>query len=89
MALPLDDAIEAVLAACERLGAETVDSTEALGRVLADAVVAPLPIPPFPNSAMDGYAVRASDTARAPVTLPVSGDARAGLPLGETLAAGT
>src|SRR6185295_15958492 len=40
---------------------ETVDLTHADGRVLAAAIAAPLPLPPFTNSAVDGYAVRSSD----------------------------
>ncbi|KQU87745.1 molybdopterin biosynthesis protein MoeA [Mesorhizobium sp. Root102] len=60
--LPVDDAM-ALLAA--RLGA--VEGTEALslvlsdGRVLAQDIVAPLPLPPFTNSAVDGYALRGTD----------------------------
>jgi molybdopterin molybdotransferase len=55
---------------------------EALGTVLAEPVSAPVPLPPFDNSAMDGYAVVAADIAVAteadPVTLPVVGDIVAG-----------
>src|ERR1700761_4881069 len=55
---------------------------EALGLVLADDVVAQLALPVFDNSAMDGYAVRAEDTAAAtpenPVVLPVAEDIPAG-----------
>src|ERR1044071_9775644 len=40
---------------------ETVDLKNADGRVLAAAIAAPLPLPPFTNSAVDGYAVRSSD----------------------------
>lgn len=51
---------------------------QAQGLVLADDVVAPLPLPVFDNSAMDGYAVRAEDTvgasAQHPVVLPVAED---------------
>jgi molybdopterin molybdotransferase len=46
--------------------------------VLADDVHSPLDLPPFDNSAMDGYAVRAQDTASAPVTLRVVDDIPAG-----------
>ncbi|MBE1533942.1 molybdotransferase-like divisome protein Glp [Actinomadura algeriensis] len=57
---------------------------EARGTVLAAPVSAPVPLPPFDNSAMDGYAVVASDVAGAteadPVTLPVVGDVVAGDP---------
>ena len=55
---------------------------EAEGGVLAEDVLADTPLPPFDNSAMDGYAVRAADlagaTAEAPVTLPVRGEIAAG-----------
>src|SRR3954468_22295811 len=57
---------------------------EAQGTVLAEPVTAPVPLPPFDNSAMDGYAVVAADIAGAteaePVTLPVIGDIVAGDP---------
>jgi molybdopterin molybdotransferase len=52
---------------------------DCLGLVLAQDVVAPIPLPPFDNSAMDGYAVRAADVADAPVELPVAQDIPAGL----------
>jgi molybdopterin molybdotransferase len=55
---------------------------EAEGGVLAEDVLADTPLPPFDNSAMDGYAVRAADlagaTAQAPVRLPVRGEIAAG-----------
>ena len=55
---------------------------EAQGGVLAEPVEAPVPLPPFDNSAMDGYAVVAADVAEAtesdPVALPVIGDIAAG-----------
>jgi molybdopterin molybdotransferase len=56
--------------------------TEARGLVLAEDVFAPLSLPVFDNSAMDGYAVRAEDTSTAtaedPVVLPVAEDIPAG-----------
>ncbi|WP_099184543.1 gephyrin-like molybdotransferase Glp [Mycobacterium kansasii] len=62
--------------------AVTVALSEAQGLVLAADVIAPLSLPVFDNSAMDGYAVRAEDTAGAtaehPVTLPVAEDIPAG-----------
>ena len=65
----------------------------ALGLVLADDVVAPLSLPGFDNSAMDGYAVLATDVAPAgentPVRLPVAEDIPAGRTDIPTLAAGT
>ncbi|MBI2702550.1 MULTISPECIES: gephyrin-like molybdotransferase Glp [Mycobacterium] len=71
----------------------TVALADALGLVLADDVVAPLSLPVFDNSAMDGYAVRAEDTAAAtperPVTLPVAEDIPAGRTDQLTLEPGT
>ncbi|MCQ4362655.1 molybdopterin molybdotransferase MoeA [Mycobacterium gordonae] len=73
--------------------AVTVALADALGLVLADDVVAPLSLPVFDNSAMDGYAVRAEDTAAAtperPVTLPVAEDIPAGRTDQLTLEPGT
>ena len=53
---------------------------EAAGRVLAGPVSSRVSIPPFANSAMDGYAVRQADVVRAPVTLRVVGEVAAGSP---------
>jgi molybdopterin molybdotransferase len=70
-----------------------VGLAEAEGRVLADDVAAPLSLPVFDNSAMDGYAVRAEDVAgadnRNPVKLPVAQDIPAGRTDPLTLAPGT
>jgi len=61
---------------------ETVPIGEALGRILAEPVVAATSLPPWDNSAMDGYAVRAADVAGAtevePVRLVVVGEVAAG-----------
>jgi molybdopterin molybdotransferase len=51
---------------------------EALGMVTATQVVAPVDVPPFRNSAMDGYALRATDTEQAPIRLRVVGLVAAG-----------
>lgn len=74
------DALQRVLADARPLPAETVSLDEALGRVLTDDVVALRTQPPAALSAMDGYAVRASDVARFPVTLKVIGEVAAGRP---------
>ncbi len=55
-----------------------VSITEADGAVLADAVVAAEDVPPFANSAVDGYAVRSADVVGAPVRLRVVGEVAAG-----------
>jgi molybdopterin molybdotransferase len=51
---------------------------DCLGLALAEDLVTPISLPPFDNSAMDGYAVRAADIAGAPVELPVAADIPAG-----------
>jgi molybdopterin molybdotransferase len=60
------------------LGEETVDLLEAHGRVLARDVEAPVPLPSFDNSAMDGYAARWAEVSSVPVQLPVAEDIPAG-----------
>jgi len=74
------EALQHVLADARPLPAETVALDEALGRVLTDDVVALRTQPPAALSAMDGYAVRGSDVARAPITLKVIGEVAAGHP---------
>lgn len=65
-------ALDLVLQELPRTGQETVPLAAARGRVLAAAVGAPRDVPPFRNSAMDGYAVRSADVAAASATAPVS-----------------
>jgi molybdopterin molybdotransferase len=74
------EALRAILAASPVLGAETVAARDALGRVLAEAVVSRRELPPSDNSAMDGYAVRVADCsgADAPVALSVAVEVAAG-----------
>jgi molybdopterin molybdotransferase len=83
--LSVEEAVERVLAAISGgapLPAEVVATPAALGRVLAEPVRALTSLPPWDNSAMDGYALVASSTAGAredvPVRLAVSGDVAAG-----------
>ncbi len=76
--IPLEEAREYVLSGC-RLGAPaSVVLRDARGLVLAEEVVATEAIPPFANTAVDGYAVRAADVAQVPVTLEVVGTLAAG-----------
>src|SRR5579875_3675472 len=63
--IPLEEARRLVLDACPLLEPGPVPLSEALGCVTAEAVVATEAVPPFANTAMDGYAVRAADTAGA------------------------
>jgi molybdenum cofactor synthesis domain-containing protein len=79
--IPLDDAVAHVLAGCRALPPVRMPvSLEAVGCVLAADVVAREPVPPFANTAMDGYAIRAADVAAVPVTLPVVAEVAAGHP---------
>jgi molybdopterin molybdotransferase len=87
--ISLADVQAAIFGAVTRLEPVEVDRRDARGLVLAEQVSAPEAVPPFPNTAMDGYAVRAVDLAAAPVTLPVPEDVPAGRVDGPPLAAGT
>jgi molybdopterin molybdotransferase len=60
--LTVEEALERILAEITRLGRETVALPEALGRVLAQPIASAESVPPFANSAMDGYALRSADT---------------------------
>ena len=67
---------------------ESVNIEDALGRVLAEDIVADTDMPPFDRSQMDGYAVRAADTQNAPVTLKLVGESAAGRGWHKTLRSG-
>jgi molybdopterin molybdotransferase len=69
-------------------GVEHVDLVAADGRVLAEDLLAPVDLPPFDNSAVDGYAVRLDD-AKNPMGLPVEGRLAAGTLATDALAFGT
>ena len=70
------------IAARHRLPVEHASVVRAAGRVLAEDIVAPIALPSFDNSAMDGYALRAADTDRAGSSLRVIGEQFAGPPSG-------
>ena len=80
--LSFDEARERVLSHVAPLSAETVRLEEALDRALTHDVLAPTQLPPWDNSAMDGYAVRGDDLAGAakdhPIVLAVTGVIHAG-----------
>jgi molybdopterin molybdotransferase len=80
--LELEDALARILAAMPAPVAETAALAEADGRVLAETVRSPVALPPFDNSSMDGYAVRAGDVLSAgagkPVRLRLAGRVAAG-----------
>ncbi len=68
--LSVEEALARVLAAFQPLPPERVPVLETLGRVLAEDVYADMDIPPLTNTAMDGYAVQAADTAGASLEHP-------------------
>ncbi len=78
----VDKALEQILAAMPDIGTETLNIAQAHGRILAEEVIAEVNLPPFPNSSMDGFAVRAADVAAAsadhPIVLNVTQDIPAG-----------
>ena len=77
--ISVEEALARVLASAEApLGEESIALEEAYGRVLARDLLALRTQPPFPNSAMDGYALRAADTDGPPGSLRVIGEAAAG-----------
>src|SRR5256886_7046615 len=73
-----DEALARILAGVPALPAVEVPLLDALGLVLVDDIAADRDVPPFRNSAMDGYAVRGDDVASAPVELRVVGEVAAG-----------
>lgn len=91
--ITVQQALTAVLQGVSVLAAETVALEAALGRILAQPITARDSLPPFANSAMDGYAVRAADlaaaTAASPAMLRVVGDVAAGSVPDVTVAGGT
>jgi molybdopterin molybdotransferase len=86
--MPVAEALARVLADARPLSAENVRLHDALGRVLASDVMALRTQPPDALSAMDGYAVRAADIERVPVTLNVIGEVAAGHPFDGEIKAG-
>ena len=76
--IPVFEAINIVRKATQLLEAETVGLSDAVGRILAQDVVADSDLPPFDRSQMDGYAVRASDAQTVPAKLRIVGESAAG-----------
>jgi molybdopterin molybdotransferase len=91
--LSVEEARDAVLGVTQPVATERIATAGSLGRVIAATVVAEVSLPPWPNSAMDGYAIQAADTTGAtetqPVELRVIGDVAAGAPPAVTVEPGT
>ena len=86
--LAVEDALQRVTAGLHPLEAEIVPLADAADRVLGQDLAAKLTQPPFASSAMDGYAVRAADTATLPISLTVIGESAAGRPFSKPLGPG-
>src|ERR1700749_44209 len=86
--ISVEEALARMLAPLETLPPEQVSVSDAVGRVLAEDVAARRTQPPFPVSAMDGYAVRADDVASVPTTLRIIAEIPAGAGFGGRLGAG-
>jgi molybdopterin molybdotransferase len=84
--LSVEDARARILERAEPVGVERLPVGEAAGRVLAEPALARTDLPPFPSSAMDGFALRAAD---APGTLPVAFEVAAGRASASPLPAGS
>lgn len=76
--IPYETALDRVLARLAPLDVSEVPITDAVGLVVAEEVVAPERVPPFDNTAVDGFAVRSADVAAAPVELQVVATVAAG-----------
>ena len=70
--LNVDTALANILGSMTRLGHETVPLVQSLDRIIAEDILSPIHLPPFDNSAMDGYAIHAADSQHASQTNPAS-----------------
>jgi molybdopterin molybdotransferase len=75
---PIAEVRATILASVRPMASESVSFREAVGRILAEPVVAPHDVPSFANSAMDGFAVRAADVSTPGAVLKVVEDVAAG-----------
>jgi len=91
--LQYEEALARILATIPAPASECIRLADADGRIVAEQIVSPIDLPPFDNSAMDGYAVRASDVAPAtretPVRLHLIGRVAAGENFSAQVTSGT
>jgi molybdopterin molybdotransferase len=78
MMIPVNEAIQIVLQHAPRLESEVAALGGAMGRVLAEDIIADSDLPPFDRAQMDGYAVRAAEVASTPARLRIAGESAAG-----------
>ena len=77
-----------VAVACPVTETQSLPLGSANGRILARDVATAIPLPPFDNSAVDGYGIAFGDTDRAPLQLSVTAETTAGAPPAPALRAG-
>lgn len=91
--LSVEEAISHITAMCRQTPTETIALHAAAGRILRENYPAPIDIPPFANSSMDGYAVQSNDIATAsdtnPIILRVIGEQPAGHSISTQITQGT
>ncbi len=76
--LSVDEALAIVLENVKPLPCEEVDFGDASGRLLGEDVLSDIDMPPFPRSAVDGFAIRADDLAHVPARFAIVGELPAG-----------
>ncbi len=76
--IPVSKAFKIIEREANLLASERILLNNASGRILAEDIIADTDLPPFDRSQMDGYAVKAADTKRSPVTLRIAGESVAG-----------
>ena len=86
--ISVEEALGILLANLPERRIDQIPFQSALGRILAENLVATSDVPPFHRSAMDGYAVIAADAENAPVNLAIAGESRAGAGMPGKLKAG-
>lgn len=86
--IPVSKALKIIARETSEVRSERIALEDSLGRILAEDIVADSDLPPFDRSQMDGYAVKASDTVHAPVTLRLVGESAAGRGWHKTLKPG-
>jgi molybdenum cofactor synthesis domain-containing protein len=76
--IPIQDAIQIITAKTRPLDTERISIVGALGRILAEDIVADTDLPPFDRAQMDGYAVKAAEVSNTPARLRIAGESAAG-----------
>ncbi len=76
--IPISEALKFIKRETGKLGVERIGLAGAVGRILAEDIIADSDMPPFDRSQMDGCAVQAADTKNAPVELTIVGESAAG-----------